>query len=100
MWEIFDSTGTTKLGESKFHVTCGDRAMNGVEDCGKRVGDGKYDDPSFLNDWLFEGMVDAASRSAPRPPARFSPPPGPAAAPASGGTGGGRRRRPRGPRCG
>lgn len=57
-WEIYDSTGTTKLGESKFHLTCRDRAMNGVEDCGKRVGDGKYNDPAFLNDWLVEGLVD------------------------------------------
>ena len=58
IWEIFDETGTTKLGESKFELTCRDRSMNGIEDCGKRVGDGKYNDPGFINDWIVEGMVD------------------------------------------
>ncbi len=58
IWEIFDETGTTKLGESTFELTCRDKAMNGIEDCGKRVGDGKYNDPGFINDWLVEGMVD------------------------------------------
>ncbi len=57
-WEIFDSTGAVKLGESVFHLTCRDRAMNGVEDCGKNVGDGKYDDPAKINSWLVEGLVD------------------------------------------
>jgi len=57
-WEIFDSTGTTKLGESKFHLTCGDPAMNGVEDCGKNEGNGKYDTPGLINTWILDGMVD------------------------------------------
>lgn len=57
-WEIFDAAGVTKLGESKFHLTCGDRQMNGVEDCGAREGNGRYDDPTLINDWLFEGMKD------------------------------------------
>lgn len=57
-WEIFDSTGTVKLGESEFNLTCRDKAMNGVEDCGKRLGDGKYDDPGLINDWILEGLVD------------------------------------------
>lgn len=73
VWEIFDATGTTKLGESIFHLTCRDRALNGVEDCGKRVGDGKYDDPTRTNDWIVEGLVDddetlVCSPSVPPPP--------------------------------
>ncbi|MGH0034137.1 MAG: DUF7467 domain-containing protein [Myxococcota bacterium] len=56
--EIFDSTGATKLDESELHLTCRDKAMNGVEDCGKRQGDGKYNDPSKRNDWILDGMVD------------------------------------------
>ena len=37
--------------------------MNGVEDCGKRQGNGKEEatDPPFINDWLLEGIVDATS---------------------------------------
>jgi len=57
-WEIFDSTGATKLGESIFKLNCWDRAMNGVEDCGKHQGDGKYNDPQYMNDWILEGMAD------------------------------------------
>ena len=58
-FEIFDETGTTKLGESKFDLWCNDKSMNGVEDCGKRNGDLKWNDPTLINDWLFEGMVDS-----------------------------------------
>jgi hypothetical protein len=57
-YEIFDSTGTTKLGESKFKLTCQDHQMNGVEDCGKAQGNGKYDDPGLINTWILDGMVD------------------------------------------
>jgi hypothetical protein len=57
-WEIFDSTGVTKLGESIFNLSCRDKEMNGIEDCGKNVGNGKYDDVTKINDWLVEGMVD------------------------------------------
>lgn len=57
-WEIFNSTGTTKLGESKFQLTCGDSAMNGVEDCGKNEGNGRYDTPGLINDWILDGMRD------------------------------------------
>ena len=57
-WEIFDATGTTKLGESKFHLTCRDQSMNGVEDCGKNQGDGKYNTGSLNNNWILDGMVD------------------------------------------
>jgi hypothetical protein len=30
--------------------------MNGTEDCGKKLGNGKKDDLSQINDWLFEGI--------------------------------------------
>lgn len=58
VWEVFDSATLAKVGNSVFRLTCWDRQMNGVEDCGKRQGNGKYDDPSLLNDWLLEGMAD------------------------------------------
>jgi hypothetical protein len=57
-WEIFDAAGTTKLGESKFKLDCQDHAMNGVEDCDKRQGNGKYDTVGLINDWILDGMVD------------------------------------------
>jgi hypothetical protein len=57
-FEIFDETGTTKLGESKFRLDCEDHAMNGVEDCGKRQGNGKFDQAGLFNDWILDGMVD------------------------------------------
>jgi hypothetical protein len=57
-------------GESKFHVSCSDRDMDGDtttnedqqqvssfgRDCGKFQGDGKGS--SGINDWLLEGFVD------------------------------------------
>lgn len=58
-FEIFNSTQTVKLGESKFDVWCQDSSMNGVEDCGKRNGNLKFNDPLYNNDWLLEGMVDS-----------------------------------------
>ncbi|MBT8137041.1 MAG: hypothetical protein KJO54_08530 [Gammaproteobacteria bacterium] len=57
VWEIF--SGATKLGESKFHMSCSDNEMNGAEDCGNRQGNGKGNDSDLINDWLLEGMVDA-----------------------------------------
>lgn len=57
-WEIFNEWGTVKLGESKFHLTCADMEMNGVEDCGKNEGDGKYNSSSLINTWILDGMVD------------------------------------------
>jgi hypothetical protein len=57
VWEIFQAGGTTtKIGESKFDFSCYDVEMNGIEDCGKDEGNGKYNDPSLINDWLFEGL--------------------------------------------
>jgi hypothetical protein len=58
-FEIFDSTGVTKLGESKFDVSCNDKAMNGVEDCGEDNGNLRWNYPSLINTWQFEGMVDS-----------------------------------------
>jgi len=58
VWEVYDSTGTTKLGESSFDLRCGDTSMNSVEDCGKNNGNLKTDEPGLINDWLLEGMVD------------------------------------------
>jgi hypothetical protein len=58
-YEIFNSTGTVKLGESTFDLWCNDPSMNGVEDCGKNEGNLKYDYSYLNNDWLLEGMVDS-----------------------------------------
>jgi hypothetical protein len=58
-WEIFaDASGTDKLGESTFHLSCSDSGMDGADDCGTPQGDGK-DKAGFLNDWLLEGLVDS-----------------------------------------
>jgi hypothetical protein len=57
-WEIFDQWSNVKLGESKFRLNCSDKDMNNVEDCGKNQGDGKYDTPGLINDWILDGMVD------------------------------------------
>jgi hypothetical protein len=57
-YEIFDSTGTVKLGESKFRLTCQDAAMNGIEDCGKYEGDGKDNTAGLINTWILDGMID------------------------------------------
>ena len=40
---IYDAATGAVLGYSVFNGTCWDWAMNGVEDCGKFVGNGKYD---------------------------------------------------------
>ena len=60
VWEIFGDAGYTNLlGTSVYHLSCSDSEMDGADDCGKRQGDGKGNDSSRLNDWLFEGMVDS-----------------------------------------
>ena len=61
IWKIFKAGTSDKLGESKFHLSCSDADMNGVEDCGKRQGDGKKNEASLINDWLLEGIVGASS---------------------------------------
>jgi hypothetical protein len=59
VWQIFDATDPAQpvlIGHSKFHISCSDDDMSGIEDCGKAQGDGKSDDPGFINGWLLEGM--------------------------------------------
>jgi hypothetical protein len=51
-WEVF--VGGSKVGESKFHLSCSDDNMNGPEDCGQALGDGKSDDAGFINTWGLE----------------------------------------------
>jgi hypothetical protein len=74
-FEIFNSAGIVKLGESQFDLTCNDPSMNGLEDCGKNNGNGKYNLSNLNNDWLLEGMVDSNEELActpglvPNPPA-------------------------------
>ena len=43
-------------GFSTFHTSCSDEDMNGIEDCGKREGDGKKDGGG-VNEWIFDGMA-------------------------------------------
>ena len=57
----FTGFAGVKLGESTFHLSCSDDAMNGPEDCGSREGNGKGNDAGRINDWLLDGMVDAKS---------------------------------------
>ena len=58
-WQIIDSSSGSILGVSEFHLSCSDEDMNGPEDCGKRQGDGKSNDENYINDWIFEGMIDS-----------------------------------------
>jgi hypothetical protein len=67
----FDTTGIKKEKEKKhsFEVTMSgsvsgqsvfdlcEKEMDGPEDCGKRQGDGKHNEITYTNDWLFEGMT-------------------------------------------
>ena len=57
-WQIFDNATGSPVGQSTFHVSCSDSEMNSPEDCGKRQGNGKNDDPTLINDWILEGMID------------------------------------------
>ena len=69
VWEIFYAG--SKFGESVFHISCSDDNMNGPEDCKLPLGDGKSDDSSYLNQWLFEGMAGSGQTldCTPIPPA-------------------------------
>ncbi len=67
-WEIYEGDtlalgggDAVLLGVSKFHLSCSDPEMNGPEDCGKAQGDGKDNDPSWINDWTLEGIVGSTS---------------------------------------
>ena len=44
-------------GMSRFHISCSDDEMDGYEDCGLPEGDGKDNDSSLLNSFLFGGMT-------------------------------------------
>ncbi len=44
-------------GSSRYHVSCSDQEMNGSEDCGNNEGNGKGNDSSLINTWLFDGMT-------------------------------------------
>ncbi len=59
IWELFEAGTSSKIGDSRFHISCSDTDMNGAEDCGKRQGDGKGNDSSLINDWILEGIVDS-----------------------------------------
>jgi hypothetical protein len=74
VWEVFDANSGTKLGESKFHVSCSDPDMNGLEDCGKNQGDGKSNDPGLINDWLLERIKDDGGVLNCTPEATYVPP--------------------------
>ncbi len=58
-WQIFQTNGITLIGTSRFDLYCSDKSMNGVEDCGKAQGNGKYNEASRINTWLLEGMSDS-----------------------------------------
>jgi hypothetical protein len=62
VWEIFDAATMVKLGESKFHVSCSDPDLNGIEDCGKPQGDGESNDPTLISTWELERVVDAGGK--------------------------------------
>ena len=53
-WEIFNAGTNTKIGESKFHLSCSDDDMDGPEDCGAVLGNGKDNASGFVNAWLLE----------------------------------------------
>jgi hypothetical protein len=71
-WEIF-LAGGAKIGESKIDPSCEDKNMNGVEDCGKNEGNGKYDLPDKINTWLLDGLKDNNDNLDCTP--EFTPPP-------------------------
>jgi len=73
-YEIFHSSGSPKLGTSKFDLSCGDKSMNSLEDCGKANGDLAYNSTTLMNTWLLEGMVDSDEELACTPGLVPSPP--------------------------
>src|SRR5262249_16768704 len=54
-WNIYDSTGTTFLGQSTFHLSCSDVDMAGTnskspdDNCGDLQGDGKLEQGTVVN---------------------------------------------------
>jgi hypothetical protein len=53
-FEVFISGALS--GRSEFHLSCSDKDMNGIEDCGKLQGNGKKD-KGGVNEWIFDGMT-------------------------------------------
>jgi hypothetical protein len=51
-WQISGAVS----GTSQFHLSCSDRSMDGVEDCGSAQGDGKRGNAG-LNSWLLKGLL-------------------------------------------
>ncbi len=63
IWEIFEpAPSAVKIGESKFHLSCSDPEMNGVEDCGRNEGNGKSNELGLINDWLLEEITDSGGK--------------------------------------
>ena len=58
-WEVREAGTPNVIGVSEFHISCSDPEMNGAEDCGTPQGNGKGNDASLLNDWLFGGFSGA-----------------------------------------
>jgi hypothetical protein len=64
-WDIYDSTNTTMIGQSTFHLSCSDIDMNSADDCGKTEGNAKGSVGCFpggtnadcVNAWTFDGMA-------------------------------------------
>jgi hypothetical protein len=54
--DVFWDISGAISGSSKFHVSCSDQDMNGPEDSGAALGDGRDNDGGYINLWLFEGM--------------------------------------------
>jgi hypothetical protein len=57
-WQLFNAgCGGAALGISEFQIDCSDSVMNGIEDCGSREGNGKFNNATRINDWLLEGIA-------------------------------------------
>jgi hypothetical protein len=46
----------TRVGASRFHLSCSDEAMNSADDCGSDQGNGKRNEAGLVNTWLLDGM--------------------------------------------
>lgn len=59
-FEVFAVGTDNMLGESRFHLSCSDGEMNGVDDSGKRQGDGESNEADKVNDRPLVGIIDNA----------------------------------------
>ncbi|MBT8141725.1 MAG: hypothetical protein HKN88_04850 [Gammaproteobacteria bacterium] len=50
------------VGYSVFHMSCSDENFNSADDCNKLAGDGKSDNPTYINQWSLEGFIDASDQ--------------------------------------